>query len=43
MGSEMCIRDRAKKYDHDKAPAFVNGLLNSVAVKEGLKETEPAK
>ena len=33
----------AKKYDHDKAPAFVNGLLNSVAVKEGLKETEPAK
>ena len=28
----------AKKYDHDKAPGFINGVLNSVATKEGLKE-----
>lgn len=27
----------AKKYDDDKTPKFINGVLNSVAVKEGLK------
>ena len=27
----------AKKYDHDKAPAFINGILNAVAVSSGLK------
>ena len=27
----------AKKYDDDKAPAFVNGVLNAIAEKEGLK------
>lgn len=30
----------AKKYDHEKAPKFINGILNSVAEKKGLK---PAK
>jgi len=28
----------AKKYDHEKAPRFVNGVLNSVATKAGLKD-----
>jgi len=27
----------AKKYDHEKAPAFINGILNAVAEKENLK------
>lgn len=30
----------AKKYDHDKAPRFINGILNAVAEQKGLK---PAK
>lgn len=29
---ELC-----KKYNDDKAPAFVNGILNAIAEKEGLK------
>lgn len=28
----------AKKYDHDKAPKFINGILNAVAEKKGLKK-----
>ena len=28
----------AKKYNDDKAPAFINGVLNAVAEKEGLKK-----
>ncbi len=27
----------AKKYDHDKAPKFINGILNTIADKCGLK------
>ncbi len=27
----------AKKYDHDKAPAFINGILNKIAETEGVK------
>jgi N utilization substance protein B len=27
-----------KKYEDDKAPAFVNGILNALATKEGLKK-----
>lgn len=27
----------AKKYDHDQAPTFINGILNAVASSEGLK------
>ncbi len=27
----------AKKYDHDKSPKFINGILNSIADKCGLK------
>ncbi len=27
----------AKKYDHDSAPSFINGILNNIAEKEGLK------
>lgn len=27
----------AKKYDHEKAPAFINGILNKIAVLKGLK------
>lgn len=27
----------AKKYDHDNAPAFINGVVNSIADKENLK------
>ena len=27
----------AKKYEDEKAPAFVNGILNAIATKEGLK------
>lgn len=29
----------AKLYDHDKAPKFINGILNAIAVKKGLKGT----
>ena len=31
MGSEMCIRDRAKAYGTDETPRFVNGILGRVA------------
>jgi len=27
----------AKKYDHDDAPAYINGVINAVAEKEGIK------
>lgn len=27
----------AKTYDHDKSPKFINGILNAVAEKKGLK------
>ena len=27
----------AKKFDHDKAPKFINGVLNAIAEQEGLK------
>ena len=27
----------AKKFDYDKAPSFINGVLNKVAENEGLK------
>lgn len=27
----------AKKYDHDQAPQFVNGILNAIAEADGLK------
>ena len=30
----------AKKYDHDKAPAFINGILNKIAALKGLKAEE---
>ncbi len=29
----------AKKYDDDKAPAFINGVLNKIAVSSGSKES----
>ena len=29
--------EAAKKYDHGSAPKFINGILNAVAVKTGLK------
>ncbi len=28
----------AKKFDHDKSPAFVNGVVNMIAENEGLKK-----
>ena len=28
----------AKKYDHEKAPKFINGILNAVAEQKGLKK-----
>jgi N utilization substance protein B len=28
----------AKKYDDDKAPKFINGILNAIAEKKGLKK-----
>ena len=31
----------AKKYDHDKAPKFINGILNRIADETGLKDKEP--
>lgn len=30
----------AKKYDHDQAPTFINGILNTVAQKHGLKDKQ---
>lgn len=30
----------AKKYDHDQAPTFINGILNTVAGKKGLKDKQ---
>ena len=27
----------AKKYEDEKAPSFINGILNAIATKEGLK------
>ncbi|MBR2474358.1 MAG: transcription antitermination factor NusB [Clostridia bacterium] len=27
----------AKSYDHDKSPKFINGILNAIAEKKGLK------
>ena len=32
----------AKKYDHDKAPKFINGILNAVAEQKGLKTPKAA-
>ncbi len=28
----------AKKYDYEKSPSFVNGILNNIAEEKGLKE-----
>ena len=28
----------AKKFDHDKAPSFINGVVNKIAENEGLKK-----
>lgn len=28
----------AKKYDHEKAPKFINGILNAIAEEKGLKK-----
>lgn len=28
----------AKKYDHDNAPAFINGIVNAVADAKGIKD-----
>lgn len=28
----------AKKYEDEKAPAFINGILNAIATNEGLKD-----
>lgn len=28
----------AKKYDHDQAPSFINGILNTIADKKALKD-----
>ena len=33
----------AKIYDHDKAPKFINGILNAVAEKKGLKAKPESK
>ena len=32
----------AKKYDDDKAPKFINGILNAVAEQKGLKAPKAA-
>ena len=32
----------AKIYDHDKAPAFINGVVNAVAKSKGLMQNEEA-
>lgn len=31
----------AKKFDDDKAPKFVNGVLNKIALNSGLKDAPP--
>ncbi|MBR6795345.1 MAG: N utilization substance protein B, partial [Clostridia bacterium] len=28
----------AKKYDHDQAPTFINGILNAIATASGFKK-----
>ena len=28
----------AKKFDYDKAPSFINGVVNKIAEHEGLKK-----
>lgn len=33
----------AKKYDHEKAPAFINGILNKIATVKGLKSVTDKK
>ena len=33
----------AKKYDDDKAPAFVNGVANRIAEEKGLKKEESSR
>ena len=33
----------AKTYDHDKAPKFINGILNAIAEKKGLKSKPESK
>ncbi len=33
----------AKKYDHEKAPAFINGILNKIATVKGLKSMTDKK
>ena len=33
----------AKKYDHEKAPGFINGILNKIAEDAGLKQAAPKK
>ncbi len=33
----------AKKYDHDKSPKFINGILNKIAEKCGLKQKKSVK
>jgi|CZCB01.1.fsa_nt_gi N utilization substance protein B len=33
----------AKKFDHEKAPAFINGVLNKVAEVEGIKARDSQK
>ena len=33
----------AKTYDHDKAPKFINGILNAIAEKKGLKAPKSNK
>ena len=33
----------AKTYDHDKSPKFINGILNAIAEKKGLKTSAKVK
>ena len=33
----------AKTYDHEKAPKFINGTLNAIAEKKGLKAPKSDK
>lgn len=33
----------AKKYDYEKAPAFINGILNKIAEQQGLKKGKGEK
>lgn len=32
----------AKTYDHEKAPAFINGIVNAIARQKGLIAAEPS-